>query len=74
MNGLTLLETVLIIYIIAVNVLGVITIIMAQYARNKVSKVSDIILGILLVVAVPISLPIVLYLLTFDKLKRRKRE
>jgi len=71
MNNFTLLETILIIYIIAVNVLGVIAIIMARYASRKVGeKIFIILLG----VATPIILPVVLYLLIFDKLKRRKRK
>ncbi len=71
MNNLTLLETILIIYILVVNVLGVIAIIMAEYAPKKAS---DTIFGILLVVAIPISLPIVLCLMTFDKLKRKRKQ
>jgi heme/copper-type cytochrome/quinol oxidase subunit 2 len=71
MNNLTLLETIFIIYIIVVNVLGVIAIIMASYASNKAS---DMIFLILFGVAIPITLPMVLYLLTFDKLKHRKRK
>lgn len=71
MNNLTSLETILIIYILAVNVLGVIAIIMAGYASKKAS---DTIFYILFGVAIPITLPMVLYLLTFDKLKRRKRK
>ncbi|HKM29362.1 MAG TPA: hypothetical protein VJZ51_01220 [Bacilli bacterium] len=71
MSNLTLLETILIMYIIVVNVLGVITITVAQYASGEVS---DTILGIMLLVAIPIALPIVLFLLTVDKLIRRKRK
>lgn len=71
MNNFTLLETILIIYFIIINVLGVITIIMAQYANKKAS---DIMLGISLVVAIPISLPIVLCLQIFDILKYRKKK
>lgn len=71
MSSLTLLETILIMYIIVVNVLGVITMIMVEYASKKAS---DIVFGILLVVAIPVTSPIVLYLLTVDKLKRRKRK
>ena len=71
MNNFTSLETILIIYIIVVNVLGVITMIMAKYASRKVGET---IFGILLVVAIPITLPIVLYLLTVDKLKHKKKE
>lgn len=71
MNNFTLLETILIIYIIAVNVLGVITVILARYASSEVGEITLIIwLG----VAIPITLPIVIYLLTFDKWKRRKRK
>lgn len=71
MNNLTLLETILIIYSIVVNVLGVIVIIIARYASSKAGEITLIIwLG----VAIPITLPIVIYLLTFDKLKRRKRK
>lgn len=69
MNNLTLLETILIIYIIVVNVLGVVAIIMAGYAPKKAS---DTILYILFGVAIPITLPLVLYLLTFEKLKERR--
>ena len=71
MNNLTLLETILIIYIILVNVLGVIAIIMARYSSRKVG---DTIFIILLGVAIPITLPMTLYVLTFDKWKRRKRK
>ena len=71
MNNFTLLETILIIYIILVNVLGVVAIIMTRHASNKAS---DIILLILFGVAIPITLPMVLYLLTFDKFKRIKRK
>ncbi len=71
MNNLTLLETILIIYILVVNVLGVIAIIMVEYASKKAS---DTIFGILLVVAIPISIPIVLCLMTFDKLKRKRKQ
>ncbi len=71
MNNLTLLETILIIYIIVVNALGVVAIIMAEYTPKKAR---DTIFYILFGVAIPITLPITLYLLTFDKLKRRKRK
>lgn len=71
MNNLTLLETILIIYIIAVNILGVVAIIMIEYASKKAS---DIVFYILFGVAIPVILPAVLYLLTFDRLKRRKRK
>ena len=71
MNNLTLLETILIIYIIVVNVLGFIAIIMAGYASKKAS---DTTFYILFGVAIPITLPITLYLLIFDKMKRRKRK
>lgn len=71
MNNLTLLETILIIYIIVVNVLGVVAIIMAGYASKKASHT---IFYIFFGVAIPIILPVILYLLTFDKLKRRKRK
>ena len=71
MNNLTLLETILIIYIIVVNTLGVVAIIMAEYTPKKAR---DTIFYILFGVAIPITLPAVLYLLTFDKMKRRKRK
>ncbi len=71
MSNLTLLETILIIYIIVVNTLGVVAVIMADYASKKAR---DTIFYILFGVAIPITLPLVLYLLTFDKLKRRKRK
>jgi len=69
MNNLTLLETILIIYIIVVNTLGVVAIIMAGYASKKAR---DTIFYILFGVAIPITLPLVLYLLTFEKLKERR--
>lgn len=69
MNNLTLLETILIIYLVVVNVLGVIAIIMTEYIPKKAS---DIIFYILFGVALPITLPLVLYLLTFEKLKERR--
>lgn len=69
MNNLTLLETILIIYLVVVNALGVVAIIMANYASSKVGeKIFIILLG----VATPITLPIILYLLTFEKLKERR--
>ena len=68
---MTTLETILTIYIIVVNVLGFVAIIMANYASKKAS---DTIFYILFGVAILITLPIVLYGLTFDKLKRRKRK
>lgn len=71
MNNFTLLETILIIYIIVVNVLGVVGIIMTEYTSKKVS---DIYIMFMIVVAIPITLPFVLYMLTFDKFKRRKRK
>ena len=71
MNNLTSLETILIIYIIAVNILGVVAIIMTNYASKKAS---DIVFYILFGVAIPVILPAALYLLIFDKLKRRKKE
>ncbi len=67
MNNLTLLETILIIYIIVVNVLGVIMIIMPKKVSNKI-------VIIWFGIAIPITLPVILYELTFDKLKRRKRK
>lgn len=71
MSNFTLLETILIIYIIVVNVLGVISIIMVEKGSKKAS---DTIFTILFGIAIPITLPAVLYILTFDKLKRRKRK
>ena len=71
MNNFTLLESILIIYIIVVNVFGVIAIIMTEYASKKAS---DITLYILFGVAIPITVPMVLYLLIVDKPKRRKRK
>ena len=67
MSNFTLLETILFIYIIVVNVLGVIMIIMPR-------KVGDIIVIIFIGVTIPIILPMILYELTFGKLKRRKRK
>lgn len=69
MNNLTLLETILIIYLVVVNTLGIIAIIMIEYIPKKAS---DTIFIILFGVALPITLPLVLYLLTFEKLKERR--
>ena len=55
---MTTLETILTIYITVVNVLGVIALIMAKYASKKVGETIVI---ILLGVAIPITLPMVLY-------------
>ena len=71
MNNLTSLEIFLIIYIIVVNILGVVTIIMFKYVSRKASET---IFYILLGFAIPIILPVDLFLLTIDKLKRRKRK
>ena len=71
MNNFTSLETILIIYIIVVNALGVVAIIMSGYAPKKAS---DTIFYILFGVAIPITLPLFLYLLTFEKLKERRKE
>ena len=71
MNNLTLLETILIIYIIAVNVLGVVAIIMTEYASKKAS---DTIFYILFGVAIPIILPMVLYQMLIDRLKRKRKQ
>lgn len=71
MNNLTLLKIILIIWIIVTIVLAIISIITTNYASKKVS---DTIWMICLGVAMPIILPVVLYLLTFDKLKCRKRK
>lgn len=71
MNNLTSLETILIIYIIVVNFLGIVAIIMNGYAPKKAS---DIIFGIMLLVAIPITLPIVLCQMLFDKLKRKRKQ
>lgn len=71
MNNFTLLETILIIYIIVVNVLGVIALIMTQYSSRKVGEVMFF---ILFGVAIPIVLPFVLYELTVDKLKRKRKQ
>lgn len=71
MNNLTSLETILIIYIVAVNVLGIVVVVMARYASIKVG---EIIFFILLGFAIPIILPVDLFLLIIDKLKRRKRK
>ena len=71
MNNFTLLETILIIYILVVNVLGVVGIITVRYASRKVGETIFIIwVGF----AMPIALPITLYLLIFDKLKRKRKQ
>ncbi len=70
MNNFTLLEIIMIIYILVVNVLGFIATIMARYSSRKVS---DTIFIIWVGFAMPVVLPIILYLLTFGELKRRKK-
>lgn len=71
MGSATLLEMILIIYIIVINVLGVIAITTGSYASRKVGET---IFFIWLVVAIPIALPIILYEIAFDKWKHRKRK
>lgn len=71
MSNLTLLETILLIYVIAVNILGVIGLIIVEFVSGKTWNAY---LVILVGVAVPIILPIILYEITFDKLKRGKRK
>ena len=71
MNKLTLLETISIIYILATNILGVISLIIFGYVPKKVSET---IWFIWFGVAMPPILPIVLYILISDKWKRRKRK
>ena len=66
MNNLTSLETILIIYLLVSYGLGVIMIITVYFTPKKVS---DIVFIIWFVVALPITLPIVLY-----KWNRRKRK
>lgn len=71
MNNLTLLETILLIYVIAVNILGVIGLIIVEFVSGKTWNSYLI---ILVGVAIPIIIPIILYEIMFDKLKRGKRK
>ena len=65
MNNLTLLETILFIYIIVANVSGFVAIIMTNYASNKASDIAFSIFA-------GVALPLTLFLLIVVKLKRKK--
>jgi phosphotransferase system glucose/maltose/N-acetylglucosamine-specific IIC component len=71
MNNLTLLETILITYVLLVNILGVIGLIVVEFVSGKTWNAY---LVILVGVAIPIIIPIILYTLIFDKLKRGKKK
>lgn len=71
MNNFTLLETILITYVLLVNVLGVIGLIIVEFVSGKTWNSYLI---ILVGVAIPIIIPIILYEIMFDKLKRGKRK
>lgn len=68
MNNLTLLETIFIWYIIVINVLGFINIFLTSLAPRKVGETS---LYIMIVLAVPIVIPFVLYVI-FDNVRKSK--
>lgn len=70
MNDLTLLETIFIWYIIVVNVLGIINVFSISLAPRKVG---EMFLYIMIVLAVPIVIPFVLYF-TFDSIRKNKRK
>lgn len=71
MNNLTLAETIFIIYLLVIVVLGLIALIMSYRASKKVS---DIVFYIWFVIAIPITFPVTLFVSTFDKWNRRKRK
>ena len=71
MNNFTSLETILIIYILAVNVLGFIAIIITPCAPKKAS---DIIFYIFFGVALPFVLPAYVYIIFKEIRKELKRK
>lgn len=69
MNNLTLLETIFIWYVIVVNVLGIINVFLLTKAPRDVGEAF---LFTMIVIAVPILMPFVLYY-TFIKIRENKR-
>lgn len=70
MNNLTLLETIFIWYVIVVNVLGIINVFLITLAPRDVGETF---LFIMIVIAVPILFPFVLYYI-FEKIRGKKRK
>lgn len=70
MNDLILLVTILIWYIVVVNVLGIINVVLVGLAPKKVGETF---LYIMIVLAVPVLLPFVLYYI-FDNIRAKKRK
>lgn len=70
MNDLTLLETIFIWYVIVVNVLGVINVFSISLTPRKVGETF---MYIMIVLAVPIVIPFVLYL-AFDSIRKNKKK
>lgn len=70
MNDLTLLETIFIWYVIVVNVLGFINVFLISLAPRKVGEAF---LFTMIVIAVPIVIPFVLYYI-FDNIRKSKRK
>ena len=70
MNNFTLLETILISYILLVNVLGIIGVFLLAKAPNDVGEKF---LFIMITIAIPIVLPFVLYYI-FEIIKGKKRK
>lgn len=70
MNDLTLLETIFIWYIIVVNVLGIVNVFLLTKAPRDVGETF---LFTMIVIAVPILLPFVLFYI-FDNIRGKKRK
>lgn len=69
MNNLTLL-TILIWYIVVVNVLGIINVVLVGQAPKKVAETF---MYIMIILAVPIVIPFVLFY-TFDSIRKNKKK
>ena len=70
MNDLTLLETIFIWYAVVVNVLGIVNVFLLTKSPRNVGEAS---LFTMIVIAVPVLLPFVLYYI-FDNIRRKKRK
>ena len=70
MSNLTLLETIFVWYAVVVNALGIVNVFLLAKAPRKVGETF---LFIMIVLAVPIVLPFVLYYI-FDSIRKSKRK
>lgn len=71
MSNLTLLETIFIWYAVVVNALGIVNVFLSEKAPRKVGETG---VFIMIVLAVPIVLPFLLYNIFHNERKERKEE